>query len=80
MVLAKICFVTGKKPLSGNRVSHANNKMRRRFVPNLLWKRIWIPSLNRFVRVRISAKGLRTIDKIGVEQALIAANMKHKMH
>lgn len=66
--------------MSGNRVSHANNKTRRRFAPNLLWKRIWIPSLNRFVRVRISAKGLRTIDKIGVEQALSAANVKSKMN
>ena len=80
MVLAKVCFITGKKPLSGNRVSHANNKTRRRFVPNLLWKRIWIPSLNRFVRVRISAKGLRTIGKIGVEQALSAASIKSKMN
>ncbi len=68
--MPKVCFVTGKKPISGNRVSHANNKTRRRFEPNLQWKRIWIPSENRFVRLRVSARGLKTIGKLGIERVL----------
>lgn len=68
--MAKLCAVTGKKPISGNRVSHANNKTKRRFLPNLHDKRIWVPSEKRFVRMRISAKGLRLIDKIGVEAVM----------
>jgi len=71
--VAKVCFVTGKKPISGNRVSHANNKKRRRFEPNLQWKRIWVPSENRFIRLRVSARGLKTIDKKGVERVLLDA-------
>jgi len=73
--VAKVCFVTGKKPLSGNRVSHANNKTRRRSEPNLQWKRIWVPAENRFVRLRVSARGLRTIGKLGIERVL-AESMK----
>ncbi len=68
--MAKVCPVTGKKPISGHRVSHANNKTKRRFEPNLHEKRIWVPSEKRFIRVRLSAKALRTIDKIGVERVL----------
>jgi large subunit ribosomal protein L28 len=68
--MAKVCPVTGKRPVFGNRVSHANNKTRRRWEPNLQWKKIWVPSENRFVRLRISAHGLRTMKKIGVEAAL----------
>lgn len=68
--MAKYCPVTGKKPISGNRVSHANNKTKRRFEPNLHSKRIWVASEKRFIRVRLSAKGLRTIDKLGVNAVL----------
>jgi large subunit ribosomal protein L28 len=68
--MAKLCPVTGKKPISGNRVSHANNKTKRRFLPNLHDKRIWVPSEKRFIRVRITAKALRLIDKVGVEAVL----------
>jgi large subunit ribosomal protein L28 len=68
--MAKECIVIGKKVHFGNTVSHANNKHRRRWEPNLQWKRIWIPSQNRYVRVRISAHGLRTLMKIG-ERALL---------
>jgi large subunit ribosomal protein L28 len=68
--MAKECIVTGKKVRFGNTVSHANNKRRRRWDPNLQWKRIWIPSQNRYVRVRISAHGLRTLMKLG-ESALL---------
>jgi large subunit ribosomal protein L28 len=76
--LANICFITGKKPLSGNRVSHANNKTRRRFEPNLQWKRIWIPAENRFVRMRVSARGLKTIDKLGIERVLLDASKRNQ--
>jgi large subunit ribosomal protein L28 len=78
IVLAKVCFVTGKKPMSGNRVSHANNKTRRRFEPNLQWKRIWIPSENRFVRLRVSARGLKTINKLGMERVLADSAKRSK--
>ena len=61
--MAKICQVTGKKPMSGNNVSHAHNKTRRRFLPNLQTKKFWVESENKWVRLRVSAKGLRIIDK-----------------
>lgn len=68
--MSKYCPVTGKKPVSGNRVSHANNRAKRTFEPNLHSKRIWSPSLGRFVRMRVSAKGLKTIDKRGIDAVL----------
>ena len=68
--MAKICQVTGKKPMSGNNVSHAHNKTRRRFLPNLQTKKFWIESQNKWVRLRVSAKGLRIIDKNGIESVL----------
>lgn len=68
--MAKVCPITGKRPMSGNRVSHANNKTRRRFEPNLHDKRIWVPSENRFVRMRLSAKALRLIDKKGADAVM----------
>jgi large subunit ribosomal protein L28 len=68
--MSKYCPVTGKKPMSGNRVSHANNKTRRVFEPNLHSKRLWSPELGRFVTLRVSARGLRTIDKLGVDTVL----------
>jgi large subunit ribosomal protein L28 len=74
--MAKICPITGKRPLFGNKVSHSNNKTRRRWEPNLQWKRIWIPSEQRHIRVRISARGLRTIQKVGVEKALLGTRSK----
>ncbi|WP_031498748.1 50S ribosomal protein L28 [Bryobacter aggregatus] len=68
--MAKLCPVTGKKPISGHTVSHANNKTKRRFEPNLHVKRIWVASEKKFIRVRLSAKALRTIDKVGVDSVL----------
>jgi large subunit ribosomal protein L28 len=68
--MARVCQVSGKGPLSGNNVSHANNKTRRRFLPNLQWHRFWVPSENRFVRLRVSSHALRTIDKNGIETIL----------
>lgn len=68
--MAKVCPITKKKPISGNRVSHANNKTRRRFEPNLQEKRIWVPSEGRYVRLRLSTKALRTIDKVGADSVI----------
>ena len=65
--MSMVCQVTGKKPMSGNNVSHANNKTRRRFLPNLHTHRVWLESEKRYVTLRLSTKGLRTIDKKGVE-------------
>jgi len=68
--MARVCQVTGKRPLKGNHVSHANNKTRRRFFPNLQYRRFWLESEKRWIRLRISQQGLRTIDKKGVEVVL----------
>ena len=68
--MARICQVSGKRTRSGNNVSHANNKTRRKFIPNLHPHRIWVESQNRYVKLRLSKKGLRTIDKLGIEHVL----------
>jgi large subunit ribosomal protein L28 len=68
--MAKVCAVTGKKPMSGNTVSHANNRSKRRFEPNLHTKRIWVPGENRFVTLKVSSRGLRTINKVGIDKVL----------
>lgn len=68
--MSKVCQVTGKRTMSGNNVSHAHNKTRRRFAPNLHYHRFWVPSQNRFVRLRVSAAGMRVIDKKGIEAVL----------
>src|SRR6478752_6568395 len=65
--MAKVCQVTGKRAQSGNNVSHANNKTRRRWLPNLHERRFWVPSENRWISLRVSSHGLRTIDKKGIE-------------
>jgi large subunit ribosomal protein L28 len=69
--MAKVCVVTGKKPMSGNNVSHANNKTRRTFDPNLQDKRFWVPSEKRWVKLRVSAKGIKIISKRGIESVLM---------
>ncbi|MHB1668850.1 MAG: 50S ribosomal protein L28 [Thiomonas sp.] len=69
--MARVCQVTGKAPMVGNNVSHANNKTKRRFLPNLQYRRIWVESENRFVRLRISNAGLRLIDKVGIDTVLV---------
>ena len=68
--MSKVCQVTGKRPVTGNNVSHAQNKTRRRFVPNLHSKRFWVETENRFVRLRVSSKGMRIIDKKGIDAVL----------
>ena len=65
--MSRVCQVTGKKPIVGNTVSHANNKRRRRFLPNLHTHRFWLESEKRFMSLRVSANGMRIIDKKGVE-------------
>ena len=69
--MARVCQVTGKGPMSGNNVSHANNKTKRRFLPNLQYRRFWVESENRWVRLRISTAALRLIDKVGTDQVLV---------
>ena len=69
-------MVTGKKPVTGNNVSHANNKTRRRYYPNLHTHRFWVESENRFVKLRVSTKGMRTIDKLGID--IVLADIRRK--
>ena len=68
--MARICQVTGKKPQVGNHVSHANNRTKRRFLPNLQYRRFWVESEKRWVSLRVSNAGLRLIDKKGIEAVL----------
>lgn len=68
--MSRVCQVTGKRPLVGNNVSHAKNRTRRRFLPNLQSHRFWVEGENRFVKLRVSTKGMRIIDKKGIETVL----------
>jgi large subunit ribosomal protein L28 len=68
--MSRVCQVTGKRPQSGNNVSHAKNRTRRRFLPNLHEHRFWVAAEKRFVKLRVSAKGMRIIDKLGIENVL----------
>jgi large subunit ribosomal protein L28 len=68
--MAKVCQVTGKRPATGNNVSHAKNRTRRRFLPNLHNHRFWVEGENRWVRLRVTAKGMRIIDKLGIDKVL----------
>jgi large subunit ribosomal protein L28 len=68
--MARVCQVTGKRPTSGNNVSHANNKTKRRFMPNLQYRRFWVESEKRWVRLRLTNAALRTIDKNGIDVVL----------
>lgn len=68
--MSQVCQITGKRPMAGNNVSHAQNKTRRRFAPNLHYHRFWVEGERRFVRLRVSAKGMRIIDKKGIEPVL----------
>ncbi|MBX7228774.1 MAG: 50S ribosomal protein L28 [Burkholderiaceae bacterium] len=68
--MARVCEITGKRPMVGNNVSHANNKTKRRFLPNLQNRRVWVESENRWVSLRITAAGMRTLEKRGVDAVL----------
>ena len=68
--MSRVCQVTGKKPVAGNNVSHANNRTRRRFLPNLHSHKFWVEAENRWVKLKVSAKGMRIIDKNGIDAVL----------
>lgn len=68
--MSKVCQVTGKRPITGNNVSHAHNRTKRRFLPNLHSHRFWVPKENRYIKLRVSSKGMRIIDKKGIETVL----------
>jgi len=68
--MARVCMVTGKRPVVGNNVSHAQNKTKRRFLPNIQSHRFWVESEKRFVKLRVSTKGMRIIDKNGIDKVL----------
>lgn len=72
--MSKVCQVTGKRPISGNNVSHAKNRTRRRFEPNLHRQRFWLPSENRWIKLRVSTNGIRIINKRGIEE--VAAELR----
>jgi large subunit ribosomal protein L28 len=77
--MARVCQVTGKKPMVGNNVSHANNKTKRRFLPNLQNRRFWVESENRFVRLRLTTAAIRLIDKNGIDAVLADLRAKGAM-
>ena len=68
--MSRVCQVTGKGPIVGNHVSHANNKTKRRYLPNLQYRRLWVESENRYVKLRLTNAGLRIIDKKGIDVVL----------
>lgn len=68
--MSRVCQVTGKRPVVGNNVSHAHNKTRRRFLPNLHTHKFWVEQENRWVKLRLSTKGMRIIDKLGIDSVL----------
>ncbi len=68
--MSRVCQVTGKRPMSGHKVSHANNKTKRRFLPNLHYHRYWVESEKRWVRLRLSTSGMRLIDKQGIDMVI----------
>jgi len=77
--MARVCQVTGKGPMVGNNVSHANNKTKRRFLPNLHYRRFWVEGENRWVRLRVSNAALRLIDKVGIEQVIADLRAKGQL-
>ena len=74
--MSQVCQVTGKRPITGHNVSHAQNKTKRRFLPNLHYHRFWVESEKRYVKLRVSSKGMRIIDKKGIDEVLQAALKK----
>ena len=78
--MARVCQVTGKRPMVGNNVSHANNKTKRRFMPNLQYRRFWVESENRWVRLRLTNAALRPIDKKGLDVVLAELRDRGEIH
>ena len=77
--MARVCQVTGKGPMVGNNVSHANNKTKRRWLPNLHYRRFWVESENRWVRLRVSNAALRLIDKKGIDTVVADLRARHAL-
>ena len=77
--MARVCQVTGKGPMVGNNVSHANNRTKRRFLPNLQYRRFWVETENRWVRLRVSNAALRLIDKKGIDVVLADLRANHAL-
>ncbi len=77
--MARVCQVTGKRPQVGNHVSHANNKTKRRFLPNLQYRRFWLETENRWVRLRVSGAALRLIDKVGIDHVVADLRARGKL-
>ena len=75
--MARVCQVTGKGPMVGNSVSHANNRTKRRFLPNLQYRRFWVESENRWIRLRVSNAALRLIDKKGIDVVVADLRARH---
>lgn len=74
--MSKVCEITGKRPVTGNNVSHARNRTRRRFLPNLHTQRFWLPEEKRWIKLKVSAQGLRLIDKKGID--VVVAELRQK--
>lgn len=74
--MSRVCQITGKRPMTGYNVSHSKRHTKRRFLPNLHWHRFWVPSEKRFVKLLVSSKGLRIIDKRGIETVLAELQAK----
>ena len=68
--MSRVCQVTKKAPMVGHTVSHSNRKVKRRFLPNIRWHRFWVPSKNKFIRLRVSSQALRIIDKLGIDHII----------
>ncbi len=77
--MARVCQVTGKGPMVGNNVSHANNKTKRRWLPNLQYRRFWVETENRWVRLRVSNAALRLIDKKGIDVVVADLRARHEI-
>jgi large subunit ribosomal protein L28 len=76
--MSKVCELTGKRPITGNKVSHSNMKTKRRFLPNLQKKRVFVPELNDFVELKVTAKALRTVSKLGLYEYVKKLQKKGK--
>jgi len=74
--MSRVCQITGKRPMTGNKVSHANNKTKRRFLPNLHIHRFWVEEENKFVTLKVSSKGMRIIDKLGIKSIIDSLRAK----
>lgn len=75
--MSQVCQITGKGPMVGHTISHSNRKVKRRFLPNLKWHRFWVPSKDKFIRLKVSSHGLRIIDKLGIDYIIAKLEAQH---